>query len=285
MLNKLRSLPPLRSFYARPSARHNDEAAQQKLSLTFGNVPTSIIGGLPIACLDLDQTSTLIIDAVRSKTRSARPLYHTSANGEVIARYRSDPHFADLMKDADLINADGQSMVFASRLFARNPLPERVATTDLFDLVAAKAERNDVSFYLYGATEEVNQKVCERTRLMFPHLRIVGRSHGFLQEFELEAKIAEINALGPDILWIAMGVPLEQRFVRKWSHKLTNVGLIKTSGGLFDFLSGTKPRAPNWVQSIGCEWVFRICHEPRRLFWRYLTTSPVALIELIRSTQ
>jgi exopolysaccharide biosynthesis WecB/TagA/CpsF family protein len=78
-------------------------------------------------------------------------------------------------------------------------------------------------------------------------LNIVGRSHGFLKGKQLDAKLDEINALAPDILWLGLGVPLEQQFVRDYSSRLPNVKMIKTSGGLFDFLAGAKKRAPRWM--------------------------------------
>jgi N-acetylglucosaminyldiphosphoundecaprenol N-acetyl-beta-D-mannosaminyltransferase len=242
------------------------------------------VGGIHMARLDLDGTAHLMIDVVRRRRPGKQPLNFTSANGEVIAHCRSNPDFAKLIHGADLVSADGQPLVFASKLFARAPLPERVATTDLYDRVAARAERAGVSFYLLGATEEVNRKVFELTRRKYPDLNIVGRSHGFLKESALEAKLDEINDLGPDILWLAMGVPIEQEFVERWSSRLNKVGLIKTSGGLFDFYSGTKPRAPELMQALGLEWAYRIFVEPRRLFWRYARTNPVAMMQLVRAT-
>lgn len=141
-----------------------------------------------------------MIDAARSNSHNERPYYFTSANGEVIACCRHDPRFTQLVTEVDLISADGQPLIFASRLFAHNPLPERVATTDLFDFVAAEAERRDISFYLFGASEDANRKTYERTRKAFPRLRILGRSNGYLTGAELDRKIAEIDFLGPDIL-------------------------------------------------------------------------------------
>ena len=90
--------------------------------------------------------------------------------------------------------------------------------------------------------------------------------------------IAEINRLAPDILWIGMGdakraaICLPQLVTR-----LTNVGVIKTSGGLFNFLSGKNRRAPQWMQDWGLEWAYRIGQEPSRLLWRYLMTNPHAV--------
>jgi exopolysaccharide biosynthesis WecB/TagA/CpsF family protein len=242
------------------------------------------VGGVDIARLDLNSTADLMIYLVQTRARGERPLNFTSANGEVIARCRSSAVFAKLIGDADLVSADGQPLVFASRLFGRVALPERVATTDLYDRVAARAEREGATFYLLGASEEINRKTYDLTRQKYPHMRIAGRSHGYLSGDALDAKIDEINALAPDILWLAMGVPTEQRFVERWSPRLCNVGLIKTSGGLFDFYSGAKPRAPKFVQMLGLEWAYRILVEPRRLFWRYAVTNPVAIVQLVRAT-
>jgi hypothetical protein len=94
-----------------------------------------------------------------------------------------------------------------------------------------------------------------------------------------------INELAPDYLWVALGVPYEQAFVAEFTPRLTKVGIIKTSGGLFNFLSGSRQRAPRWMQDAGLEWVWRIWLEPRRLFWRYLTTNPRALYLLLNRSR
>src|SRR5439155_23524557 len=160
---------------------------------------------------------------------------------------------------------------------SKTPLPERVATTDLFHVVARKAQAAGLSFYLLGADEAENSNAVAKVRETYPELKIVGRSHGYLRGDALRAKADEINALAPDYLWVALGVPYEQAFVEQYAPFLTNVGVIKTAGGLFNFLSGSRPRAPRWMQSAGLEWAWRIWLEPRRLFWRYLTTNPRAL--------
>ena len=80
-----------------------------------------------------------------------------------------------------------------------------------------------------------------------------GRCHGYLRGETLRAKVAEINALAPDYLWVALGVPYEQTFVEEFTSGLSNVGVIKTAGGLFNFLSGSRVRAPTWMQHAGLE--------------------------------
>src|SRR5580692_6078861 len=244
-------------------------------------VPRITLGGLRLAVLDLEQTANFMIEALIPARRIGRPLYLTSANGEVLARCSTEPMTERLFRAADLINADGQPLVTVSRFKSAMPLPERVATTDLFHVVARKASAAGLTFYMFGADEAENAAAVANVRIMYPDLRIVGFSHGYLRGDALRAKVDEINALAPDYLWVALGVPYEQSFVEEFTSQLTKVGIIKTSGGLFNFLSGSRRRAPQWMQDIGLEWAWRIWLEPRRLFWRYLTTNPRALFLLL----
>jgi N-acetylglucosaminyldiphosphoundecaprenol N-acetyl-beta-D-mannosaminyltransferase len=248
-------------------------------------IPRITLGGLRLAVLDLEQTANFMIEMRFPARRLGRPLYLTSANGEVLARCSTEPLTEQLFRAADLINADGQPLVAVSRLKSRTPLPERVATTDLFHVVARKAAAAGLTFYMFGADENENAAAVENVRKTHPDLRIVGHSHGYLRGDALRAKVDEINRLAPDYLWVALGVPYEQAFVDEFTPRLCNVGVIKTSGGLFNYLSGSRPRAPRWMQNAGLEWAWRIWLEPRRLFWRYLTTNPRALYLLFNRSR
>lgn len=249
------------------------------------DIPRINLGGLRLAVLDLEQTANFMIDTVRPRRRASRPLYLTSANGEVLARCSTEPMTDRLFRAADLINADGQPLVTVSRFKSKTPLPERVATTDLFHVVALKAQAAGLTFYMFGADEAENAAAVANVRKTYPDLKIVGHHHGYLRGEALRAKVDEINALAPDYLWIALGVPHEQAFVEEFTSRLSNVGIIKTSGGLFNFLSGSRVRAPKWMQNAGLEWAWRIWLEPRRLVWRYLTTNPRALYLLLKKSR
>jgi len=249
------------------------------------DVPRITLGGLRLAVLDLEQTANFMIDMVFPQRRVPRPLYLTSANGEVLARCSTEPITDRLFRAADLINADGQPLVTVSRFKSPTPLPERVATTDLFHVVARKAQAAGLTFYMFGADEAENAAAVANVRKLYPDLKIVGHSHGYFRGEALRAKVDEINALAPDYLWVALGVPHEQAFIEEFTPALSNVGVIKTSGGLFNFLSGSRVRAPYWMQQAGLEWAWRIWLEPRRLFWRYLTTNPRALYLLLNRSR
>jgi exopolysaccharide biosynthesis WecB/TagA/CpsF family protein len=245
---------------------------------------TITLGGLPITVIDRADEASLIV-RLAGKRRPNGPLFFTSANGEVIARTSRDPALKRLFVAADQIVADGQPLVVASRYLCREPLPERVATTDLFHDVARLAERTGTTFYFLGATEIESARAVAAARAAYPKLRIVGASHGYLQEEALVAKLREINALAPDVLWLGLGVPREQLFFREHRGELGNVGLIKTSGGLFDHMAGKVRRAPLWLQRLGFEWLWRAAMEPRRLLWRYLTTNPLAAYAILRDSR
>jgi exopolysaccharide biosynthesis WecB/TagA/CpsF family protein len=173
-------------------------------------------------------------------------------------------------------------LVWASRLFHRQPLPERVATTDLFHDVAIIAQQRGARMFFLGAAKPVVNQAMRRVQELYPHLHIVGHACGYLRrEGDEERIIDTINRARPEILWLGLGVPREQQFAARNRDRLRGVGLIKTSGGLFDFLSGKNARAPQWMQRAGLEWAYRIRLEPRRLAGRYLMTNPHALFLLL----
>jgi exopolysaccharide biosynthesis WecB/TagA/CpsF family protein len=245
--------------------------------------PVARIGHLPVESASLAEAAESFVRICQSKTRAARPHYSTSANGQVISMCARDPEVERMFLCADSIHADGQPMVTLSRLLSRHPLPERVATSDLFPAVARLAAEAGLTFYLLGATERANRRAVEETRKLYPNLRIAGYRDGYFAR-EDEARIcAEIVAAKPDILWVSLGVPLEQEFCVRNLDNLRGVGIVKTAGGLFDFLSKEKPRAPAWMQRAGLEWLFRLSREPRRLFVRYLTTNPHAMFVMLTS--
>jgi N-acetylglucosaminyldiphosphoundecaprenol N-acetyl-beta-D-mannosaminyltransferase len=247
--------------------------------------PVVTIAGLPIDTSSLAETARAYVHYCSSAARrsAARPRYATSANGHVISLCARSAEIGRLFRSANSISADGQPMVALSRILSRHPFPERVATTDLFPEVASLAEKAGLSFYMLGATERVNRKAVEVTRRAFPGLRIVGRRDGYFAREDEPRICAEIAATRPDILWVSLGVPLEQEFCVRNLDALRGVGIVKTAGGLFDFLSDEKRRAPIWMQRAGFEWLFRLWQEPRRLFWRYAGSSPHAVLIMLLS--
>ena len=235
------------------------------------------VAGLPIANQTMEESAEEFV-ALAKQPRDARgrAFYSTSANGQVIALCESDAGFkADLLL-ADQIHADGMSLVLFSKKFQQEALSERIATTDLIHAVAAKAVHTGARFYLLGASEEINLAARRALQQAYPGLQIAGGHHGFFDHSQADLVIDDILASKADILWVGFGVPREQSFIRANLHKLQGVAVIKTSGGLFDFLAGKNSRAPQWMQATGLEWLYRLILEPKRLGKRYLLTNPIA---------
>ncbi|WP_245290750.1 WecB/TagA/CpsF family glycosyltransferase [Rhodopseudomonas sp. AAP120] len=246
----------------------------------------NLIGGLPIVVADRAETARAMVDeAMKRRGLWRYPAYMTSTNGEVTYRCAVDPAEHAMFLQADAIHADGMPHVFVSRFKCDVPLPERVATTDLFHDVAREAIKRGATMFMLGADETSNRLATDLVKKCYPDLKLIGRRNGFFADQDEEiAACRQIAELAPDILWVSMGVPREQLFIGRHRHRLTTVGVIKTSGGLFDFLSGLKPRAPLWMQRIGLEWLWRMALEPRRLGMRYLRTNPYAMYLLLTQT-
>ena len=262
---------------------HDDAVswAENEVEDALSAVERVKVGGLPIAVLDRDATAELTISTAMANRRQHRsPLLFTTINGQV-ASLCSRWDVRRLFEQADLISADGMSAVIASRIVCPTKLPERVSTTDAFHDAAKVAVREGATFYLLGASEAINRRAVERALELYPGLKIVGRRNGYFNDAEEAEVVEEIARLKPDVLWLGLGVPKQQAFAVRNRDKLTGVGLVKTCGGLFDFLSGAHRRAPRWMQALGLEWFHRVLAEPKRLGWRYLTTNPHALYLLM----
>ncbi len=244
-----------------------------------------IVGGVKIACLSRRDLTELMVEeclAARQAPASA-PRLVDAANGNAIARAAVDAEFRAYFQAADLIHADGQPVVMASRLLTRAPIPERSATTDYFLDAAAAAEASGLSFFLLGGTESVNARCAEILKQRYPGLRLVGRRNGYFAREDEAAVCAEISAAGADVVWVGLGVPLEQSFCARNKHRL-KAGWLVTCGGCFNYVTGDYPRAPLWMQQVGLEWLFRLLREPRRLFWRYAVTNPRAIFLMLTRT-
>ena len=214
------------------------------------DIPRITLGGLRLAVLDIEQTANFMIEAAFPHRRVGRPLYLTSANGEVLARCSTEPMTERLFRAADLINADGQPLVTVSRFKSKTPLPERVATTDLFDVVARKAAAAGLTFYMFGADEDGKRRGGRKgpraasdpeDRRALPRLSHVAT--------RCAPRSTRSMRWRRTISGSRSAFPMSRPLSRNSRRGLSNVGVIKTSGGLFNFLSGSRARAPQWMQS------------------------------------
>jgi exopolysaccharide biosynthesis WecB/TagA/CpsF family protein len=243
-----------------------------------------VVGGLRTACVSRRQLGGLMVgDCLAARGGKRTPKLVFASNGHAVALAALSSEFRRQLEQADLIHADGAPVVFASKLLTNTPVPERSATTDFIFDAADMAERYGLKFYLLGASEAINARCAENLRKAYPGVEIAGRRNGYFSPDE-EARICdEINRSGADIVWVGLGVPLEYEFCLRNKDRL-KVGWIVTCGGCFNFAAGDYVRAPHWMQKTGLEWLHRLLREPKRLFWRYLITNPIAMAMLLLNT-
>lgn len=247
--------------------------------------PQVVVGGLRTARLSRrDMMAAMVADcAVARDNPDSRAKLVFTANGHSIALAAMNSRFRRELEEADLVHADGQPVVIASKWMTRSPIPERTATTDFIHDAAAAASAHRLRFFLLGGTEKVNAACARMMGEKYPALAIAGRRNGYFTADE-EAEVCEqINASRADIVWVGLGVPLEQTFCIRNRFRL-RAGWLVTSGGCFNFVTGHYSRAPAWMQAGGLEWLYRVLREPRRLGWRYAITNPLAIYKLLTCT-
>jgi len=243
------------------------------------------IGGVPVERFTSGQWCKLMIrDWQRKQREGGAPKVVTTVNGQVVSLFAEDAIFRETVLKTDHVAADGMSVVFASRMATGAPLPERVATTDWFHAAAKAASRHGIRFYILGATARMNQLAVERIRLLYPYLQLAGARDGYFDRGNIEQVAQEIAATRPDILWIGVGNPEQLLLAHAFRQLIPGLTWVRTCGGLFDFLSGMRSRAPTAIQKVGLEWAYRMALEPKRLGWRYATTNVTAALAMARDS-
>lgn len=251
-------------------------------------VPRLCVGGLDVVALTRAEFAGILLQDWQRQVdaeRQLRPHVSFSVNGQVLAGAHSDPATLAMLARADYLDADGMWLIFASRLIQQRPLPERIATTDFFHDCAKVAEKNGLSFYMLGGTEENNSDVVQTLRRLYPNLKIAGRRNGYFTTEDWPAVVEEIDRACADLVWIGMGFPRQERLGLDLADQVKGITWIKTCGGLYEHILGRHPRAPLWMQRCGLEWLHRMMKEPRRLGWRYLRSNPLALWHLLTKTR
>jgi len=201
---------------------------------------------------------------------SREPHYVVTANVDFLVQALTDAELRRILVEAHLVLCDGMPIVWASKWLG-NPLPERVAGADLVpELIRVAAQRKQRLFFL-GATSEANDAAVANVRRKFPGAVIAGhysppfRPMAEMNHAEIIERVRETN---PDLLFVAFGCPKAEKWIASVYHEL-GVPVVIGVGATIDFLAGRVKRAPLWAQRYGAEWIYRLCQEPRRLFWRY----------------
>ena len=220
---------------------------------------------IPIDALTMQET----IQKAEVAIEKNQQIHHTVVNACKIAKMQDNSALMDSVLSADIINADGQSIVWSANFF-KKVLPERVSGIDLMQgLVKLSAEKGYKCFF-FGAEEEVVSKLVELYKKKYSNNIIAGYRNGFFEKGDEEQIVRKIVDSGANILFVAITSPKKEIFLNIYKKQLENINFIMGVGGSFDVIAGKVERAPLWMQKAGLEWLFRVHQEPARLFKRYL---------------
>lgn len=193
-----------------------------------------------------------------------------TVNVAILMMLRDEPALREYVEGSALVVADGQPIIWGSRLLTPS-LPERVTGVDLLERLCALCEVRGRSVYLLGGTDDVVRQAAARIQDAYPALRL-GFADGYFPEGEAAERAQAVRDFGADILVVGMGVPRQERFIMAQWETL-GVPVAIGVGGSFNVIAGTLRRAPLWMQRAGLEWFYRLKQEPRRLFKRYAVTN------------
>ena len=226
-------------------------------------------------------SSTETLAIVENAIKSKKQIHHTVVNAGKIVAMQSDLQLRHSVNESDLINADGQAVVWASKLLGK-PLKERVAGIDLMVNLVDLAYQKKHKVFFFGAKEEVVKTVVEKYSNQYSSDIIAGYRNGYFKKEQEEEIAKEIAESGANMLFVAISSPTKENFLYENKHLLKNVNFIMGVGGSFDVVSGKIKRAPLWMQNSGLEWFYRFAQEPKRMWKRYLVGNTKFILLVLK---
>ena len=231
---------------------------------------------LPIDAITMQET----LDLIKNSIDNNRHIHHVVVNAAKIVNAQKDEALRESIIHCDLINADGQAVVWASKIL-KCPLPERVAGIDLMEKLVELAAKKSYRIYFLGAKEEVLRAVVDKYSEQYGSNIIAGYRNGYFSKEEESGIALEIAELKPQILFVAITSPKKEIFLNTYKKEI-KVPFIMGVGGSFDVVYGKVKRAPLWMQRLSLEWLFRVIQEPKRMWKRYLVTNSKFILLLIK---
>jgi len=245
----------------------------------LAGVPSIALAGQQIATLTRHQ----VVELIERELSAGRGGFVITTNVDHLQRCSREPEIRALYESAQLVVADGMPLLWAARL-QRTPLPDRVAGSDLVWLLAEQAARCGRSIYLLGGAEGAAEAAVGRLRERYPGLRIAGWSAPSVSAVPTDSEVAaiaeELARVRPDLVYVGLGAPKQERLMARLEPHLPNTWLLGIGISL-SFIADQVRRAPNWMQRSGLEWVHRLAQEPHRLARRYLIDDLPFLVRLL----
>lgn len=198
---------------------------------------------------------------------------------------RRDKLFAEALKKGDYLIPDGMSVVKACKwLHAKSQPKERIAGADLFEYEMDRLNKKCGTVMFMGSSEKTLAKIVDQAAKVYPNLKVVTYSPPYKPEFDEadnKAIVDAINMATPDLLWIGMTAPKQEKWTYSHWNELNIHCHVGTIGAVFDFFAGNTKRAPQWWQKHGLEWLYRLIKEPRRMWRRYIIGNTIFLWHIL----
>jgi N-acetylglucosaminyldiphosphoundecaprenol N-acetyl-beta-D-mannosaminyltransferase len=230
-------------------------------------IPSKRLLGLTCHALTASQMHDFARGAVSSRSLT-RVLF---LNASKVVSARADDRLRGALQRAELVAADGQSIVWAGRLLGA-AIPERTPGVEYMEELLRIGNENAWRFFFLGSTEDTLADLTTMCRERFPHLVVAGSHHGFFDE-EHDREVAElIRESKADVAFVGMPSPRKEYWIDEYGEA-ARASMIVAVGGSYEVLTGHVSRAPDLWQKGGLEWAWRLVHEPRRLWRRYLSTN------------
>jgi len=210
-----------------------------------------------------------------------KQLHHVVVNAGKIVAMQTDMQLRQSVNESDIINADGQAVVWASKILGK-PLKERVAGIDLMINLVELAHKKKYKIFFFGAKEEVVKTVVNKYSKQYSSDIIAGYRNGYFKKEEEQNIAKEIADSGANILFVAISSPTKENFLYENKELLKNVNFIMGVGGSFDVVAGKVKRAPLWMQNCGLEWFYRFVQEPKRMWKRYLVGNTKFIVLVLK---
>jgi N-acetylglucosaminyldiphosphoundecaprenol N-acetyl-beta-D-mannosaminyltransferase len=222
--------------------------------------------GAPVDRLELDQ----FIEAISQTLKEDKSCFVVTLNPEMLYCAQGQCELMDIIKSADLITPDGVGIVWACKM-AGQPVPERVTGIDLMMKLLEHSGASGWRIFFLGSAPGVAEAAAERAEVMFPGIKIVGTRHGYFTEQENQEVLAEIKVAAPDLVFVALGSPRQEKWIDQNREQLGKVVLMGVGGSL-DVLSGAVQRSPDWFNDRNLEWLGRLLNQPGR--WKRMLVLP-----------
>jgi N-acetylglucosaminyldiphosphoundecaprenol N-acetyl-beta-D-mannosaminyltransferase len=238
------------------------------MDLQYMNQLESIeIFGVKINRVDTDAALAIMEGFIRE----GGPHMVVTADSSCVVIAQDDPQLRDIVNNADLITPDGTGILWAARRFG-TPLMERVSGCDMVDHMCERGAKKGYRVFLLGSAPGIADEAGEKLKERYPGLNVVGTQHGFFSSEESKGLVRSIRDLKPDLLFVAMGIPRQEKWISE-NLKELGVPVCIGVGGTFDVISGRVKRAPEWMQRRGLEWVYRLVSDPKKI--KKVMTLPI----------